>query len=247
VVDLLDDHHGEQSGDHLDRPDGHDAAALEGRAAVTRTMPPRPGSSSRGRVLPPLGAVAGAAVAVAGVALGIGTLLCATQAPVGDPAAAPASAGQAGSTGADSFGNEPAVALPDEATPAPDDPPPAPEEQVGAQAEPVPTPAAAPVPEPVPEPAAAPAPPAVLVLNNSRISGLAEQAAARFEAEGWPVHDTGGLRGRIRATTVYYPPGERTVAQAFAERFPGVERVLPRLAGLPGSGLTVVVTRDFST
>jgi hypothetical protein len=85
----------------------------------------------------------------------------------------------------------------------------------------------------------------VLVLNNSRVEGLADRAAASFERAGWPVRDTGGLRGRIRATTVYYPPGQQAVAEEFARRFDGIERVLPRLAGLPGTGLTVVVTRDF--
>lgn len=86
----------------------------------------------------------------------------------------------------------------------------------------------------------------VLVLNNSRIDGLAARAAAEFEDGGWPVRDTGSLRGRIRATTVYYEPGQQDVARAFAERFPQVVRVLPRLTGLPGQGLTVVVTRDIA-
>jgi hypothetical protein len=118
---------------------------------------------------------------------------------------------------------------------------PQPEELMAPAQEPV-----APEPEPVPEPvAAAPAP--LLVLNNSRIPGLAESAARHFEAGGWPVRETGNLRGRIRATTVYYPPGEQQAAQELASRFPGIVRVLPRLSNLPGSGLTVVVTRDFRT
>jgi hypothetical protein len=68
--------------------------------------------------------VAGAAVAVAGVALGIGTLLWATDAPDGDPALRPPSA-------SGELGDEPAVALP-EGEERPVDPPPLPEPVVEA-------------------------------------------------------------------------------------------------------------------
>lgn len=87
----------------------------------------------------------------------------------------------------------------------------------------------------------------VLVLNNSRIKGLAARAADIFRSGGWPVLGTGNLRGRVPVTTVYYPGGEEAAARLFAARFPAVRRVLPRPAGLPGSGLTVVVTREFPT
>lgn len=215
-------------------------------------LPARPGGrarvprATRPAALPPARALLGAAVAVSGVVLGIGTLLWATDAPDADPSARPA--GASASTG-DSL-DEPAVALPEDGAPvetetAPVDPPPLPE--------PVVVEAPAPAPAPPPPAAQAPAAPArpavepvpVLVLNNSTIDGLAARAAASFERAGWPVKDTGSLRGRIRATTVYYPAGQEAVAREFARRFDGIERVLPRLAGLPGSGLTVVVTRDF--
>jgi hypothetical protein len=87
----------------------------------------------------------------------------------------------------------------------------------------------------------------VLVLNNSRIKGLAARAAAVFRAGGWPVGGTGNLRGRTPVTTVYYPIGEEVTARLFAARFRAIRRVLPRPPGLPGSGLTVVVTREFRT
>jgi hypothetical protein len=139
-----------------------------------------------------------------------------------------------------------------------------PAEQPGDQAapdEPVEVPAP---PEPVVPPAqvepAAPAasPPAaspraarpsdlvpVTVLNNSRQDGLADRAAARFRAGGWPVAATGNFRGRIPSTTVYHEPGQQAAARAFARRFAGVVRVRPRFATLPARGLVVVVTRDF--
>jgi hypothetical protein len=93
-------------------------------------------------------------------------------------------------------------------------------------------------------PAQAPVVP-VTVLNNSRIQHLAQRAAARFQAGGWPVQHTGNYSGGIiSATTVYYAPGQLVSAQRFAKQF-GIGRVLPRFEGLPGSGVTVVLTRDY--
>ena len=83
----------------------------------------------------------------------------------------------------------------------------------------------------------------VTVLNNSRFTGLARRAAARYRAGGWLVAVTGNFTGRLRATTVYFAPGQQGSATRFARQF-GVARVLPRFPGLPGSGLTVVLTRD---
>ena len=83
------------------------------------------------------------------------------------------------------------------------------------------------------------------VLNNSTVSGLAATAAARFRAGGWQVRAVGNFTGRVAHTTAYYAPGQEAAAQALAAQFPSIQRVRPRFAGLPGSGLTVVVTRDF--
>lgn len=84
------------------------------------------------------------------------------------------------------------------------------------------------------------------MLNNSARQGLAARAAARFSRSGWPVRRTGNFRGRIRATTIYYEPGQQEVAQRFAATFRGVARVLPKPSNIPGpAGLTVVLTRDF--
>jgi hypothetical protein len=191
-----------------------------------RARAPKPGRLS------PTRAVAGAAVSVAGVVLGIGTLLWISE----DPTRGPGPVVQAP---VDDLASQP------EAEPVPVDPP-APS---AAAVPPAPAPVApAPVaPAPEPPPAAAPSVVVpVLVLNNSRTTGLADRAAAQFRAAGWPVRDTGNFRGRIRATTIYYPPGQRASAEEFARRFSGIERVLPRFEGLPGSGLTVVLTRDFA-
>jgi hypothetical protein len=85
----------------------------------------------------------------------------------------------------------------------------------------------------------------LLVLNDSRIPGLAARAAADFHAAGWPIAGTGNYAGQLPRTTVFYPPGERAAARLLVSRFPAITRMLPRFRGLPGSGLTVVVTRYY--
>jgi hypothetical protein len=172
---------------------------------------------------PPVGrrrAIGGAALAVGAVALGIVLLLVFRHEPKGSPT----------------------LTLPT------------------ASAQPTPTPTLSPTPRPTPRPSptrvrATTPPPTVApvvapivpvtVLNNSRIHNLAADAAKRFRAGGWPVPTTGNYSGGVIATTtVYYAPGQLGSAQRFARQF-GIGRVLPRFAGLPGHGLTVVLTRDY--
>jgi hypothetical protein len=93
------------------------------------------------------------------------------------------------------------------------------------------------------KPAVAKAP--VTVLNNSRRTGLAHRAAAQVANGGWQIKQIGNFTGRIRISTVYYAPGQAAVAHKFAHQFSAVQRVLPRFRGLPGSGLTLVVTREW--
>lgn len=84
------------------------------------------------------------------------------------------------------------------------------------------------------------------MLNNSTIHGLAASAAARLRAGGWPVRLVGNFTGRLPYTTVFYDPGQQAAARQLARDFPAVRAVLPRFAGLPGTGLTVVLTRDVA-
>ena len=110
--------------------------------------------------------------------------------------------------------------------------------------------AAPPATEPPATQSAAPTAAALLpvtVLNNSRISHLAARVAADLRAHGWPVRKTGNFTGRVRATTVYYAPGQRASAERLARAFAQIRRVEPRFAGLPGHGLTLVVTRDWTS
>jgi hypothetical protein len=85
----------------------------------------------------------------------------------------------------------------------------------------------------------------VTVLNNSRRTGLAHRAAAQVSSGGWPIRQIGNFTGRIRVSTAYYAPGQADEAHALARQFPAIQRVLPRFDGLPGSGLTLVVTREW--
>ncbi len=89
--------------------------------------------------------------------------------------------------------------------------------------------------------------PALTVLNNSTITGLGAASAQRFESAGWRVQQVGSLTGRYRVSTVYYAPGQLDAARLLARQFPSIGDIEPRSNAplLPGTGLTVVVTRDF--
>jgi hypothetical protein len=86
---------------------------------------------------------------------------------------------------------------------------------------------------------------AVTVLNNSRIQHLAARAAQQLREKNWPIRLVGNYRGRLPVSTLYYLQGQHDVAQLLAKEFPAVQRVLPRPDGLPGKGLTLVVTREW--
>jgi hypothetical protein len=120
------------------------------------------------------------------------------------------------------------------------------------------SPSVAPTPPPSPRPSrTAPVepPPAtataavakvpVTVLNNSRRSGLASRAAGQLQHGGWPIAQVGNFRGRLPVSTLYYATGQADTAKALARQFAAVQRVRPRFSGLPGSGLTLVVTREW--
>jgi hypothetical protein len=87
------------------------------------------------------------------------------------------------------------------------------------------------------------------VLNNSHRTKLAARAAAQFRRGGWPAQARGNYRAsQLPATTVYYTPGhadEQAAAEALHRQFPHVERVRARVGGIPGTGLTVILTADY--
>jgi hypothetical protein len=199
-------------------PPAAPAEALAADEAATRP-------AYEGERVRPARALAGAALAVVGVALGIGALLLFQDDPKGSPTVqAPPST----------------VVATTQPTQAPTKAPTKPPTKA-------PTTAPTAAPTNVPPVVAAPAAPVVpvSVLNNSRTKGLAATAAARFRAAGWPVPTTGNYSGGIiSTTTVYYAPGGQASAERFAKQF-GIGRVAPRFPGLPTSGMTVVLTRDY--
>ncbi|MGN6331794.1 MAG: LytR C-terminal domain-containing protein [Motilibacteraceae bacterium] len=82
----------------------------------------------------------------------------------------------------------------------------------------------------------------VVVLNQTRISGLAGQVAQTLRSAGWTVSGTGNFSGNVPATTVYYPEGMQAAAEALAADVPGPDRVRPRFGNLSKDKLTVIVT-----
>jgi hypothetical protein len=90
---------------------------------------------------------------------------------------------------------------------------------------------------------------AVVVLNNTSTSGLAETAAARFRQGGWTATTGGNFEGSILSTAAYYDPsvpGAQAAATALQSQFPAIKRVKPRFTGLPEGPIIVIVTTDYS-
>ena len=95
----------------------------------------------------------------------------------------------------------------------------------------------------------------LVVLNNSTIGGLAQQAAQRFEAGGWTVTRYGNYTNNIESTCAYYDPsvpGAKAAATALQRQFPTIQRVRRKFAPTPGaqplpSGpVVVVLTSGYS-
>ncbi|TCO58077.1 LytR C-terminal domain-containing protein [Actinocrispum wychmicini] len=91
----------------------------------------------------------------------------------------------------------------------------------------------------------------VQVLNNSKITGLADRAATDFRNRGWNVTAVDNLsetQAKVPFTTVYYRPGtaEEAEARDLANQF-GLH-VDRRIEGLRnfGPGLIVVVAKEYN-
>jgi uncharacterized iron-regulated membrane protein len=91
--------------------------------------------------------------------------------------------------------------------------------------------------------------PAVVVLNNSGIAGLAAKAVSRLTQAGWRATDGGNFDGPIISTAVYYDPSvnnSHADADALQAQFPAIQRVKQKFGGLPGGTLILIVTSDYS-
>jgi hypothetical protein len=81
----------------------------------------------------------------------------------------------------------------------------------------------------------------VAVFNNSSVSGLAAQVAAKAGDDGWQVVGTDNWYGTIPATTVYYPPRLTNAAHLLALDL-GIHRIMPAVAPMRLDRLTVILT-----
>ncbi len=110
---------------------------------------------------------------------------------------------------------------------------------------PAPTPAPAPASYPVPATAVSrtPAVPRgeVVVLDQGRTPGAARALTDRLTAGGWRVTGTAVWRGRVPATTVYFPAGREAEARALAQAFPEIRRVRPSFTGITHARVAVIV------
>ena len=108
-----------------------------------------------------------------------------------------------------------------------------------------------PTPEPSASTSAKPSPTkaqprrSVIVLNQTRRTGLARAVAERLRARGWDVVQTGNFRGGMTATTVYYPSGADDQADELATSLPVSPRTRPRFGNLSTRSLTVVVSDNY--
>jgi hypothetical protein len=99
-----------------------------------------------------------------------------------------------------------------------------------------------------PAASSAPAKLPLVVLNSTSTVGLAQVAAARFQAGGWTVTGTGNLANSIISTCAYYDPtvaGAQAAATALRAQFPAIARVAPKFSGLPAGPIVVVLTSDY--
>lgn len=86
----------------------------------------------------------------------------------------------------------------------------------------------------------------VLVLNNSRITGLAARWATTIRGKGWTVTRTDNwTRTDLAEPTLFYARGDKASAERFAKEFDVVEDVRPALSGM-GPDLTLVLTSAAS-
>ncbi|KJE21578.1 LytR cell envelope-like transcriptional attenuator [Frankia torreyi] len=87
----------------------------------------------------------------------------------------------------------------------------------------------------------------VVVLNNSRISGLADSAARQVEAVGFPMSRTGSYLSiyNVPVSTVFYDDAHRDAAQALMDTIPKIKEILPRSQAqiVASDPLILVVTR----
>jgi LytR cell envelope-related transcriptional attenuator len=92
---------------------------------------------------------------------------------------------------------------------------------------------------------AVPRPLPVYVLNQTTRRGLADVVAEDIESAGWSIAKVSWWRGIVPSTTVYYPPGYESAAQALSASFPAIDRVRPAVDPMPDDALTVILCKEY--
>ncbi|HEV7207767.1 MAG TPA: LytR C-terminal domain-containing protein [Mycobacteriales bacterium] len=80
-----------------------------------------------------------------------------------------------------------------------------------------------------------------MVYDSSGIRGLTARAAQQFNAAGYDVRFTDDIRDSITATTAYFDPPQRAIADALVAAHLGVVRAVPRPRFLLPTGTVIVV------
>jgi LytR cell envelope-related transcriptional attenuator len=81
----------------------------------------------------------------------------------------------------------------------------------------------------------------VEIFNNSGVTGLAGETAAKATGAGWNVVGSDNWVGTIPATTVYYPPRLKAAGKLLARDL-GIRRVKPAVEPMRFDRLTVILT-----
>jgi hypothetical protein len=81
----------------------------------------------------------------------------------------------------------------------------------------------------------------VVVFNNSNVSGLASQVAAKAHQIGWQVVGADNWYGTIPTSTVYYPPRLQREGKLLALDL-GIQRTAPSVDPMRLDRLTVILT-----
>lgn len=81
----------------------------------------------------------------------------------------------------------------------------------------------------------------VSVFNNTTISHLAADTAARAGALGWKVVGSENWYGTVPATTVYFPPRLKAAAHLLGKDL-GIGRIKPSIAPMQPGVLTLILT-----
>jgi hypothetical protein len=87
--------------------------------------------------------------------------------------------------------------------------------------------------------------PVVVVFNNTKRKGLADQVASKARAAGWRVAGADNWHGKVVTSTVYYPAGLQAEAAQLAKVL-GIGRIKDALPNMKQDRLSVILTTDYA-